>query len=439
MTTTGRRAQDARPAPARRRVGYAMMAAGSMLALTACSGGDAAGGDGEDVTITFAWWGDASRADRYEQSIELFEEQNPGVTVQTSYAGFGDYWTARNTEAAGGSLPDVFQMDVTYLQQYGGTGQIQPLDEYTTDAIDISTFPESVMPATRVNDQIFGIPTSSSTFANFFNSTLLDEIGVAAAPEAMTWDEYDAWLSEVGAAGAGADPAVSGSNQYTQIWGVFEIWLMQQGKNLFTPEGELGFTEADLATWWERATPLFDDGGFVAPERVEALEQDALSAGYTASEISFFNFLVRFTEGTGGDEFTMALPPADDPAANGLYLKPSLMMSMSANTEHPEVSAEFIDFIANDPEVGKIFGMSRGVPVSQTALEGVEAEGLDQTMLDYGEQVAEVAQDAPPPPPEGAGAVEAEFTRLAQEIGFGALTVDDAVGQFFVNAADLME
>jgi multiple sugar transport system substrate-binding protein len=437
--TINRTRDVARTSTVRRRAGFALVAAGTTLALTACSGGDAPADGDEEATITFAWWGDASRAERYEQAIDVFEERNPNVTVQTSYAGFGDYWTARNTEAAGGALPDVFQMDVTYLYQYGATNQIQPLDQYTEDAIDISTFPESVMPATKVNDQIYGIPTSSSTFANFFNSTLLGEIGSEPPAGEMTWDDYDAYLSEVTKAGAAADPAVAGSVQYTQIWGVFEIWLMQQGKNLFTPEGELGFTEADLKTWWERATPLFEDGGFISPERTEQLEQDALSSRVTASEISFFNFLARFTEGTGGDEFTMALPPADDPAEHGLYLKPSLMMSMSANTEHPDVAAEFIDFIANDPEVGKIFGMSRGVPTSQTALEGVEAEGIDQTMLDYAEQVTEIANDAPPPPPKGAGAVEAEFTRIAQDIAFGAATIDDGVSQFFTNAADLIE
>ncbi|WP_277207454.1 ABC transporter substrate-binding protein [Isoptericola croceus] len=428
VTTTGRRTRAA-----------AAALAACALALTGCAG-SADGGDGADgaATITFSWWGDATRADRYEEAIDLYEERNPGVTIQTSYAGWGDYWTARNTEAAGGALPDVFQMDVAYLRQYGATGQIQPLDQYVDEQIDISSFPESVMPATKIDGEIYGIPTQTTVLATFFNTDRLGEVGVDVPASDLTWDEYDALLGEIGTAGGSADPQLDGSVQYTQIWSVFEIWLLQQGRSLFTADGELAFTEADLTAWWERATPLFADGGFMDPGRGEQIESDPLSAQYTASEISFYNFLVRFTEGTGGDEFTMLQVPADDPANRGIYLKPGLQLSMSAQTEHPEVSADFIDFLTNDPDVEEIFAMSRGVPISASAREGNEPAGLDQEIQAYWEAVEETAIDAPAPPPEGAGAVEAEFTRIAQDIGFGALSVEDGVEQFFTAGTDLL-
>jgi len=416
-----------------RRPAVALATIGAIVALGACSGSDSAGGGDENVTLTMAWWGDASRAERYEKAIDLYEAQNPGVTIQSSYASFSDYWTARNTEAASGSLPDVFQMDVTYLSQYGKSGQIAPLDEYTANGqIDISTFPDSVLPATKVDDKIFNIPTSVGGLATFYNDTLLDDLGVEAPEGDLTWDQYDAVLSQIGAAGAKHDPEVDGSTQYVQIFSAFEIWLGQQGKTLFAPDGQLGFTEADLAQWWDRATPLLEDGGFIAPKRSEQLGgADVLGAGATASEISFYNFLVRFAEGSAGGTFSMLLPPADDAENRGLYLKPSLGLSMSANSEHPAEAAKFIDFIVNDPEVSQAFGLSRGAPISKPALDALEPEGPDKEILDYYTELEAVAGDAPPPPPEGAGAVEAEFTRIATDIAFGATTVDDGVTEFF--------
>jgi len=423
-----------------RRSGVAFLAVGAVAALGACSGGDGSGGGAEDVTLTFAWWGDASRAERYEKAIDLYEEKNPHVTIQSSYASFADYWTSRNTEAASGSLPDVFQMDVTYLSQYGGTGQVAALDEFVEDGtIDISTFPESVMPAAKVDGRLVGIPTSTGGIANFFNTGLFEELGVDVPDGDLTWDEYDAVLSQVGKAGADHDPQVSGSTQYTQIWTVFEIWLAQQGKSLYTEDGALGFTEADLTAWWGRATPLFADDGFIDPKRQEQLNgADVLGSGVTASELSFYNFLVRFSEGSAGGEFAMTLPPADDTGDRGLYLKPSLELSMSANTEHPEEAAKFIDFIANDPEVSREFGLSRGAPISQPAIDALEPEGLDRQILDYWEQLSAVAGDTPPPPPEGAGAVEVEFTRIAQDIGFGTTSLDDGVKEFFSLAPGML-
>ncbi|GAA1978158.1 ABC transporter substrate-binding protein [Isoptericola halotolerans] len=427
VTTTGRRTKAT-----------AALAAGA-LALTGCAGNSDGGDEADgDTTLTFAWWGDATRADRYEAAIDLYEERNPGLTIQSSYAGWGDYWTARNTEAAGGALPDVFQMDVAYLRQYGATGQIQPLDQYVGEQIDISSFPESVMPGTKIDDQVYGIPTQTTVLATFFNTALMDQVGVDLPSGDLTWDEYDALLGEIGAADADTDPPVDGSVQYTQIWSVFEIWLLQQGRSLFAEDGGFGFTESELAEWWGRATPLFESGGFMDPGRGEQIESDPLSAQYTASEISFYNFLVRFTEGTGGDDFTMLEVPADDPTSRGVYLKPGLQLSMSAQTDHPEVAADFIDFLTNDPAVEEIFAMSRGVPISATAREGNQPEGLDQEIQDYWEAVEATAIDAPAPPPEGAGAVEAEFTRIAQDIGFGALSVEEGVEQFFLAGADLL-
>ncbi|MFE6968811.1 ABC transporter substrate-binding protein [Isoptericola sp. NPDC057653] len=439
-STDSPRAPRPRVGRLRRRPGVALLAVGALVALGACSGGDGSAGGDDDVTLTFAWWGDASRAERYEKAIDLYEEKNPHVTIQSSYASFADYWTSRNTEAASGSLPDVFQMDVSYLSQYGGSGQIAALDDFAEDGtIDISTFPENVMPAAKVDGRLVGIPTSTGGIANFFSTGLFDDLGVAVPAGDLTWDQYDDVLSQVGAAGADHDPEVNGSTQYVQILSVFEIWLAQHGKALYTPDGALGFTEADLAEWWQRATPLFADGGFVDPKRAEQLNgADVLGAGVTASELSFYNFLVRFSEGSAGGKFAMLLPPADDTANRGLYLKPSLELSMSATTEHPEEAARFIDFIANDPEVSKEFGLSRGAPISQPALDALEPEGLDKQILDYWEQLAEVAGDTPPPPPEGAGAVEVEFTRIAQDIGFGTTSVDDGVKEFFSTAPGML-
>src|SRR5690349_5766757 len=91
------------------------VAAVAALSLTAC-----ASGSGDDdaapstdptapVTINFTWWGNDDRAARYQEALDLFKEQYPYITVQTSFAAFPDYWTQRSTEAAGRKLPDVMQ------------------------------------------------------------------------------------------------------------------------------------------------------------------------------------------------------------------------------------------------------------------------------------------------------------------------------------------
>ncbi|MBE1878749.1 ABC transporter substrate-binding protein [Myceligenerans pegani] len=415
----------------RRQTGTAAVLAVVALAAAGC-GGSGQGGEGEDVVLDFAWWGDETRAERYEQAVALFEEQNPGVDVRTSYASFSDYWTARNTEAAGGALPDVIQMDVAYLAEYSLNGQVAPLDEHLGETIDVSEIPESLLPSVQVDGQTTAIPTSTNTLGTLYNADTMDALGLDIPEDGpLSWDDYDALLTDIAEAGAEEAEPVYGASNYTTVFWLFQIWLAQQGKALFDGEGGLGFDEADLAEWWGRAEPLYESGAFVPQQQLDQIEgADAIGLGVTASETSWDNFLVRFSEGAGGAEMVMVPPPADDPDERGLFLKASLMLSMASNTDHPEEAASFIDFIVNDPEVGEIFGMSRGVPASSAALEGWEAEGLDAQILEYEQSVQDYVSPAPPPA-VGFGTMEAEFARIAEEIGHGAVTVDEGVDQWF--------
>src|SRR5699024_10897043 len=134
----------------RRLLSFVATATAAALALTACSGGSSnAGGEpgsggtvdpddqitltthwcGNDeraglMSLTRYWGGNDDRAGRYKQPIELFEEEYPNIDVQSNFASWDDYWPARATDAAGSSLPDVFQMDLAYLTQYGGRDQL---------------------------------------------------------------------------------------------------------------------------------------------------------------------------------------------------------------------------------------------------------------------------------------------------------------------------
>lgn len=420
----------------RRRMFRAGVAVAAVLAVAACSsGGSGSGGSGEDVSLTFSWWGDASRAERYEQALEIFEEDNPGITVQTSYAGFTDYWTARNTEAASRTLPDVLQMDLAYLTEYTEFGHVIPLDEYFGDTIDVDTIAEPLLASGQLDGQTYGLASSASTLGTFVNTDLLDELGVDVPEEALTWDEYDALLAEISAAGAEHDPAVHGSVDYTQFFWLFQIWLQQNGRSLFDGD-QLGFTEDDLATWWGKSAAIHEQDGFLPTKRQEQLSgADAVGVGETAAEISWDNFLVRFSEGQAEPNLTLLPVPADDFENNsGMFLKPGLQLSVAANSEHPDEAAKLVDFLVNDPRVGEIFGMSRGVPASSATLEGVELDELDQQILDYEGALEPHLVGSAPPPVAGLSNLEASFTTIALEVAYGTLTADEAADRWFAEA-----
>jgi multiple sugar transport system substrate-binding protein len=110
------------------------------------------------------------------------------------------------------------------------------------------------------------------------------------------------------------------------------------------------------------------------------------------------------------------------------------MLSISATSEHPAEAAQLVDFLINDSEVGEIFGMSRGVPASSSALEGFEPEGLDAQILEYEQSLEQYLTSSPPPPVAGFGTLEQAFVRITGDLAHDAVSLEDAVAQWFTEA-----
>ena len=104
----------------------AALFASTALALTACgSGGEETAPEATEsfdpqaaVSLNFTWWGNDDRAARYEQLIAAFNEEYPNIEINGTFTDFPSYWEKKQTEAAGGGLPDVWQFSDSYLRQY---------------------------------------------------------------------------------------------------------------------------------------------------------------------------------------------------------------------------------------------------------------------------------------------------------------------------------
>src|SRR4051812_37907365 len=84
-------------------------------ALTACAGSSSGGGD---QSIRFVWWGNEDRANATKKAVELFQQRNPGITVQTEFSGYAAYVQKLSTQVAGGAAPDLIQLDRPTFGEY---------------------------------------------------------------------------------------------------------------------------------------------------------------------------------------------------------------------------------------------------------------------------------------------------------------------------------
>ncbi|GAA1973774.1 ABC transporter substrate-binding protein [Microbacterium pumilum] len=420
----------------KKRAGSALaLATGAALILAGCAGGGATPESAatydpdEKVTLDLAFWGNDVRADLYNQVIEEFNKEYPNITVNTSFLGFPEFWEKRQTEAAGGGLPDVMQFDYSYLRQYAENGLLLDLDPYLGDIIETEPLGQSILDIGVVDDTTYAIPTSTNAWGMYTNPKLLETAGVDEFAGG-SWEDYTEWMGEVTDA---SDGDIYGGTDYTGRIQNFEVQLRAEGSYLFSEDGEPGFDEARLTEFWESGADARD--GITVPQQrlEELLPLSGFDAGVSASELTWDNFGAGYLANLGADytELGLIAPPVTVEGSKDLYLKPSMLHAIAETTEHPAAAAELVNFLINSPESGKIFGSNRGIPASTTALEGAELDPISQQIADYEVTIADRLGEAPPVPIVGAGTLEEKFRQLGTELGFGTITVEDAVSQFF--------
>ncbi|MBO8470152.1 MAG: extracellular solute-binding protein, partial [Spirochaetes bacterium] len=96
----------------------------ALLAVSAFAGGagetaeTAAAADSGKTVLEVYWWGAAVRNDLTQEAINLYMELNPDVQINAQFADWTGYWDKLSAMAAGGNMPDVVQMDYSYIEQY---------------------------------------------------------------------------------------------------------------------------------------------------------------------------------------------------------------------------------------------------------------------------------------------------------------------------------
>ncbi|MDN3494821.1 ABC transporter substrate-binding protein [Planococcus sp. APC 4015] len=411
------------------------LATGAAIALAGCAGGSDAPeaaptfDPDAEVTLDLAFWGNDVRAELYNEAIAAFNEEYPNITVNATFLGFPEFWEKRQTEAAGGNLPDVMQFDYSYLRQYSENGLLLDLDPYLGSIIETDPLPQNILDIGVVGDVTYGIATSTNAWGLFTNPVLLETAGVDEW-EGGSWEDYTDWMGEITDASGGA---FWGGSDYTGRIQNFELQLRSEDSFLFSDDGEPGFDEERLSEFWEEGAPIRDGIGIPQQRVEEVLPKGGFDSALTASELTWDNFGGGYLGGLGEGytELGLIAPPVTDEGAKDLYLKPSMLHTISSETDSPEAAATLVNFLVNSPQSGEIFGTNRGLPASETALEAAELDPLSQQVKDYEESIADRLGDAPPVPIIGYGTLEEKFRQLGTELNFGTITVDDAVSQFF--------
>ncbi len=404
------------------------------------------GGSSDSSSLIMAWWGNQVRNERTQQVLDLYAEQNPGVTIEGQFSEFNDYWKKLATASAGHTMPDIIQMDYKYLEQYVSNDLLVDLTPYIEDGtIDVSKCNEDVMNSGKIGDKLYALCNGINTPALLYNKTLLDENGITVKDN-MTMDEFIALSKEIyEKTGYKTNLCYNQNEQYAEYYLRADDIVMYES-------GKMGGDSADpYIEFFKLYEDGIKDGWMVSPavfaERtIGSVEQDPLIYGSSPETMSWcsFSYSNQFSAiknaAPEGVEIGITTWPSKDPVKSD-YLKPSQFFAISKDSKNPAEAAKILNFLTNSVECNNILLGERGIPLSSEVAEAI-SPNLDESSQEIIRFIYDVVDPSSsqvnPPLPDGSSEVNDLLNKLEEQVCYGEMTAEEAGKQLFEQGNSIM-
>ncbi len=388
--------------------------------LTPAAGVAAVAQDATEITY-FTFSAAPDQLETLDAMIAVFEEQNPGITVNVETAPFGDYFTELQTRIAGGDAPDVFELNYENFVTYASRGALLDVTDRLEADPDLAAaiYPKA-LEAFNFDGAQYGLPASFSNVVLFYNKDLFDAAGVEYPTAEWTWEDELAAGEQL----TNPDQGVWGMNAPV-TYNEFYKTAAQNGCEIVADDGTVTIDQ---------------------PECVEALQfmVDPVANGYqpTEADLSGIGDTDLFLQGdmamiTTGiwmfpqfseAEFAwdIALEPGNTTKAHHFF---SNAVAISSETDKVDAAWAWQSFLSASPEAAEIrVGANWELPAvtDQSVLDS----WMGQTPPDSREVVFEALDSLVTPPPfTNQALIQDELDVLFERVVAGDLSAEDALAE----------
>lgn len=329
-------------------MGLSGLAGLTLLDLAGCGG---SGGGPASETLQLSFWGPASRNKLTQAAIKAFHQEHSNINIHSWFADFSVYFNQLNTQIASGSTPDLIQMDMSYVAQYVNEHELLDLTSFVNDkTIDLSDFDQGMLKNSADNGVLYGISLGGNYECMIYDTTLIQEAGVGTPPTSWTWDQFATYAGQVSK--ALKSKGIYGSADASRAMDMFEIWVRQRGKELWTTDGKVAFTVDDIAAWFSFWDAMRKSGACASAQLQATVTGSGPSASLLAQGKSAFatGHSNQFSSFQTLSKHPLALQTVPTGSGPGNYLKPSMLMSISAKSKYAKDAANFINFLITNPK-----------------------------------------------------------------------------------------
>jgi len=411
-----------------------LAAAATTMGLAACApgssgGGSQGGGQGGATDLALAFWGNPTRNKNTQAEIDAFMKANPNLKISGQPGEFNTYWDKLATQTAGGNAPDIIQMDMNYISEYGTRGALLDLS-----AVDVSKFVEGTVDSGKINGKLVGVNAGINSALIFGNAKVFEKAKMdLPADKTWTWDQ----LIEVGAEVASKAGVAFGVASLMGSDALFGTFVRQHGKELFTGNG-LGFDVAEAQAWFDLMLKGQKAKAFGTPEQVseeqpKPLDQSAIVVGNAAMQYYNSNQLEAVSAAAGEQPKMLRGPSlAGKATERKTWYKASMLWSASSKSKNPDAAIAWINWFANTPDAANIDLAERGIPPNTEILAEVKPKlsSAQKVVAKYIEDIKPEVGETPIAPPPGGGTIQTVIFRHGIDVLFGKTSPADGAKQF---------
>lgn len=243
--------------------------AASVLVLTSCSGGGDPSEQAADVDFsaapsgTLAAWGFENADDVGQSRLDYAAEQLPDVEVTLDATAFDAQ--KFTTRIAGGTVPDVVQMDRRYVTTYAAQGLLMPLDSCfeAKGVTPTDRWYPNVVDDVTYEDAVYAVSQFYQPPAILLNMNVLNEAGVS--PDAFDTSDMDGLLAAIDEIyqGSGNTPTRLGFDPVATGQG--GLWVLGMGGQLTDDTGKPTLDDPSNVAGIEALKKITDaQGGYAA-------------------------------------------------------------------------------------------------------------------------------------------------------------------------------
>lgn len=386
------------------------------------------------VTLTMMWWGTQARHESTQKVIDAYTKLHPNVKFTASPLGWQGYSDKLSVEAAGGSLPDIFQNDYSFLDKLAKNNAMADMNPYVKNkSLDLSGVDPTLKSTGVMNNKLIAIVISIGAPSVIYNPDVFSKAGLSAPTDNWTWDDFvnDSMTikSKLNVYGT----ALYSPQDDTRL---LNIYLRQYGEHVFSTDGKkLGYTDKHFVELLNMMKKLQDAGAMPNPDQEAQIEtkskdQWPIVTGGMGLMLDNFNYPVMAAK--SNPNLQEVEYPCSVKGAKPNFTKPGMFFSVANTSKNKQAAADFINYFINDQSANTALNAERGVPVSSKIrsfmLPSLSAQ--NKVMFEYVDRVQKNSSKIDNPEPTGTAEIVTDLNNEEAAVLYGKKSSTQAAADF---------